>query len=239
MSVRSPARAATLVATASRALAVAGLFDMHGHVSVREGELAYVNSHGASRIAIRPDEVAIVRIADGDEVERTPPSEIPLHLEIYRARPDVGAVAHFHPLYATTFAVAGKPLVTAFNAGTWFGREVPVFDHPELVRDDAQGRHLVDVLGRGRAALLRGHGVVVVGENIPACVAASLALEESARRLWHAYAIGEPRRFSEQEVARVAEQTLEPRVFRKIWLDALERARLAGVLGDIDPETLS
>jgi ribulose-5-phosphate 4-epimerase/fuculose-1-phosphate aldolase len=239
MSVRSPARAATLVATASRALAVAGLFDMHGHISVRDGEVAYVNSHGASRIAIKPDEVAVVRIADGDEVERTPPSEMPLHLAIYRARPDVGAVAHFHPLFATTFAVSGKPFITAFNAGAWFGAEVPVYDDPVLVRDDAQGRRLADTLGRGRAAVLRGHGVVAVGHDVASCVAASLALEESARRLWHAYAIGEPRRFRPEEISRVAEQTLEPRVFRKVWLDALERARLAGVLGDIDLETLA
>ena len=238
MSVRSPTRAATMVAAASRALAVAGLFDMHGHVSVRDGELAFVNSHGASRIAIRPEEVAAVRIVDGDEIENTPPSELPLHLEIYRARHDVGAVAHFHPLYATTFAVSGKPFITAFNAGAWFGREVPVYDDPTLVREDAQGQRLAGVLARGRAAVLRGHGVVVVGENIPSCVAASLALEESARRLWYAYAIGEPRPFTAEETSRVADQTLEPRVFRKIWIDALERARIAGVLDDIDLETL-
>jgi HCOMODA/2-hydroxy-3-carboxy-muconic semialdehyde decarboxylase len=239
MSVRTPTRAATLVAAASRTLALAGLFDMHAHVSVRDGEFAFVNPRGASPISIRPEEVAVVRIVDGDEVEHVPPSEIQLHLEFYRARHDVGAVAHFHPLYATTFAVAGKPLLTAFNAGTWFGREVPVYDDPLLVRDDAQGRRLAEVLGAGRAALLRGHGVVVVGHDIPACVATSLALEESARRLWLAYAIGEPKRFTEDEVSRVAEQTLEPRVFRRIWIEALERARIAGALDDIDPETLS
>jgi len=235
---RAIARPAVLVAAASRALAVAGIFDMHGHVSVRDGDLAYVNSHGASRIAIRPDEVAVVRVADGELVEGAPPSEIALHLGIYRARRDVGAVAHCHPLFATTFAVAGKPLVTAFNAGALFGREVAVYDDPLLVREDAQARKVAAVLGKGRAALLRGHGVVVAGADLPECVAAALALEESASRLWHAAALGEPRRFTDAEVTRVAEQTSEPRVFRKAWIDALERARLAGALADIDLASL-
>ena len=238
MTVSTSVRAATLVAAASRALAIAGIFDMHGHISVREGDVAYVNSHSASRIAIRLEEVAAVRLADGEPIERTPPSELPIHLEIYRARADVGAVAHFHALYATALAVAGKPLVAAFNAGAPFGREVPVYDDPALVRDAARGRRLAGVLGKGRAALLRGHGAVVVGDDLPTCVAMSLQLEESARRLWLTYAIGEPRRFTDQEIEHVTSGLTEPRVIRKIWIDALERARLAGALGDIDVETL-
>jgi ribulose-5-phosphate 4-epimerase/fuculose-1-phosphate aldolase len=238
VSVSTSVRAATLVAAASRALAVAGIFDMHGHLSVREGDVAYVNSHSASRIAIRPEEVAAVRLADGEPIERTPPSEFPIHLEIYRARADVRAIAHFHALYATALAVAGKPLVAAFNAGAPFGREVPVYDDPALVRDSVQARRLAGVLGKGRATLLRGHGAVVVGDDLPTCVALSLQLEESARRLWLTYAIGEPRRFTDEEIERVAGGITEPRVIRKIWIDAIERARLAGALGGIDVETL-
>jgi ribulose-5-phosphate 4-epimerase/fuculose-1-phosphate aldolase len=238
VSVSTSVHAATLVAAASRALAVTGIFDMHGHVSVREGDVAYVNSHGASRIAIRPEEVAAVRLADGEAIARQPPSEFPIHLEIYRSRADVGAVAHFHALYATALTVAGKPLVAAFNAGAPFGREVPVYDDPALVRDTAQARRLAGVLGKGRAALLRGHGAVVVGEDLPTCVAMSLQLEESARRLWLTYAIGEPRPFTDEEIDRVAGALTEPRVVHKIWIDAIERARLAGVLGGVDVETL-
>lgn len=239
MSVQSPARTPTLVAAASRALAVAGIFDMHGHVSVRAGDVAYVNSHSASRIAIRPDQVAVVRLADGGAVEGTPPSELPIHTELYRARPDVGAIAHFHAYYATALAVAGKPIVAAFNAGAPFGREVPVYDHPELVRDAAAGRQLATVVGQGRAAVLRGHGAVVVADDLETCVALALQLEESAHRLWLAYAVGEPRAFTAGEIDRVGAGVSEPRVVRKIWIDALERARIAGVLGDIEVEKIT
>jgi len=239
MSIRAPTKAATLVAAASRALAVAGLLDMHGHVSMREGDLAYVNAHSASRIAIRPDEVAVVRIADGAIQSGAPPSELAIHIELYRARPDAGAVLHFHALYATALTVAGKPLVAAFNAGAPFGREVPVYDDPALVRTTAQGQRLAVVVGTGKAALLRGHGAAVVAPDLVTCVALSLQLEESARRLWLAYSIGEPRRYTDDEIARVSEGLNDPRVVRKFWIDALARARLAGVMGDIDSESLA
>ncbi|MEK6620158.1 MAG: class II aldolase/adducin family protein, partial [Chloroflexota bacterium] len=96
-----------LIARASRAMAVAGLFDMHGHISVRDGEVTYINDRRSSRATLRPDQVAVVRIADGTAVHGEPPSETALHLACYRARADVGSVAHFHPLFATAFATAG------------------------------------------------------------------------------------------------------------------------------------
>src|SRR2546430_10489543 len=58
-------------------------------------------------------------------IERTPPSEFPIHLEIYRARADVGAVAHFHALYPTALAVAGMPPVPPFNTRASFSTQSP------------------------------------------------------------------------------------------------------------------
>ena len=220
-------------------LGVAGIFDMHGHISLRDGDSVFVNGHGASRIAVRPDEIAVVRVSDGTTDRGTPPSELPIHRELYRARPDVGSIVHYHALYATALSVAEKPLVAAFNAGASFGREVPVLDDPRLIRDGARGRALAAVVGAGNAAVMRGHGAVVVARDIVTCLALALQLEESAHRLWLSYAIGEPRRFSDVEIASVAENLGEPRVVRKIWMDALERARRAGALVDIDVALLA
>lgn len=222
------------IARATRALAVAGLFDMHGHISVRDGDVAYINSRGASRLGFRPEEIAVVRVADGGAVSGEAPSETALHLAIYRARRDVQSVSHFHPLYATAFAVAGKPLVTAFNAGAIFGDAVPVFDDPDLVQRDDQGREMATALGERRAVLLRGHGAAVAGEDIPSCVTASLFLEESARRLHAAYGLGTPRPYTKDEIARVAKSLWRPFVIEKTWNDTLERARRAGVLSDLE-----
>lgn len=224
----------TLVATAARVLAVAGLFDMHGHISVRDGDTVHINDRGSSRITTRPDQVAAVRLTDGKPTgDREPPSETPLHLAVYRARPDAGSVAHFHPRHATAFAVAGRPLIAASNAGAWFGGTVPVYDDPELIRTDALGRAVARELGSARAVLLRGHGALVLGEDVPECVTAALFLEESAERLWLARALGEAREYTADEITRVRAGLAQRSVSMKSWMDALERARIAGRLEDL------
>jgi len=86
--------------------------------------------------------------------------------------------------------------------------------------------------------VLRGHGAVVVAADLPSAVALALQLEESAHRLWLTYAIGEPRRFTDDELASVGGQLAEPRIVRKIWIDAIERARRAGALDGLDFESV-
>lgn len=223
------------MATAARALAVAGLFDMHGHISVRDGDTVYINDRGSSRITTRPDQIAAVRLSDGKPIgDGEPPSETPLHLAIYRARGDAGSVAHFHPRAATAFAVAGRPLIVASNAGAWFGGTIPVYDDPELVRTDALGQAVARDLGASRALLLRGHGAIVLGEDVPECVTAALFLEESADRLRLAASLGEPRPYTADEIARVRAGLVQRSVCLKTWNDAVQRARQGGALSDLE-----
>lgn len=232
MSDRDPR---TLVAIATRALAVAGLFDMHGHISVRDGDLIHIGDRASSRISIRTEMIASVRLSDGASVASpAPPSETPIHLAAYRARPDVGSVAHFHPRHATAFAVAGVPLVPASNAGAFFGGTVPVHDNPELIRTDALGAPVARDLGRANALLLRGHGALVVGADVPECVTAALYLEESAQRNHLAAALGVVRPYTADEIQRVRATLASRSVIEKTWRDALERARIAGALQGLE-----
>jgi ribulose-5-phosphate 4-epimerase/fuculose-1-phosphate aldolase len=208
---------------------------MHGHISVRDGDTVYINDRGSSRVTARPDRIATVRISDGEPIgDREPPSETPLHLAIYRARGDAGSVAHFHPRAATAFAVSGRPLVVASNAGAWIGGTVPVFDPPDLIRTEALADAVARDLGPSPALLLRGHGAVVLGEDVPDCVTAALFLEESAERLMLATSLGTPRQYTRDEVARVRAGIAQRSVSLKTWSDAVERARIAGRLDDLD-----
>lgn len=222
-----------IVALACRVMAVAGLFDMHGHISLRDGDIAYINGRRTSRVSVTPAQIAVVRIADGSVTSGEPPAETPLHLGCYRARPEIRSVAHFHPLAATAFAAVGKPLITAFNAGAPFGRAVPVYDDPDLVRNDVQGRAMAKDLADHRAVLLRGHGVAVVADDVPSCVTLSLYLEENAKRLAYAMTIGDPKPYTDDEIRRVAASLWQPFVIEKTWIDAQERARRAGALDDL------
>jgi len=89
-----------------------------GNISARLDERRLITTpKSVSKGFMTPDMMVIVDY-EGAKLagDRDPSSELPMHLEIYRSRPDVNAVVHAHPPLATGFAVAGIPLTRAVLA---------------------------------------------------------------------------------------------------------------------------
>ena len=89
-----------------------------GNISARLDDQRLITTpKSVSKGFMTPDMMVIVDY-EGNKVagDRDPSTELPMHLEIYRNRPDVGAVVHAHPPLATGFAVAGIPLTRAVLA---------------------------------------------------------------------------------------------------------------------------
>ena len=132
-----------------------------------------------------------------------PSVDTPVHVAIYRARPDVGAVIHTHSPYAAAFSTLGleiPPLITE-SAG-YLGGAVRVMHYVPPARTDT-GDDVARVLGGDRAVLLPNHGVVAVGENLKKAFGAAMAVEESAHVAYIALQLGEPHLVSDAEVARM------------------------------------
>jgi ribulose-5-phosphate 4-epimerase/fuculose-1-phosphate aldolase len=183
------------VALACRMLEREGLINFSGHVSGRDPEEGmWIHPGDAPRHAVRGD--MLVRLAlDGRVLEGggKPPSEAPIHWAIYRARPDVGAVAHLHPAAAITLSiVSGAAYVPVVQHGALFEDGVPVLDDSRHVDSRERGERLAEVLGGHRAALIRGHGAVVVGRTVRECFKACVYFEENAEQLIAAMALGKP-----------------------------------------------
>jgi HCOMODA/2-hydroxy-3-carboxy-muconic semialdehyde decarboxylase len=111
-----------------------------------------------------------------------------IHGEIYKARPDVHAVVHCHCLDVIPFAATNVPLRPMYHMGYFIGEGVPVFDiraaagtTDMLVSSPALGRALARTLGRRTAALMRGHGAVVVADSLHVVVAKAYYLNVNAR----------------------------------------------------------
>ncbi len=202
-----------------RMLERAGLVDMNGHVSARDPDTGHViiNAHGASRHALTERDLVTIdlsgRLLDG---EGSPPSEWPLHTCMYEARPDIMAVAHFHPPVATRFGVVRRPLVAVCNLGAAVGTPA-LYDAPDLIRNRTLGVACATALGQSRAVLMRGHGVTVVGGSVLEAFVLSLCLEENARMLAGALALGDPVPFTPEEVQQIGAMHREARVMRKFW----------------------
>ena len=117
---------------------------------------------------LQPDELVVVNL-DGNPVSpapMAPSSETRLHLEIYRQRPDVQAVAHTHSIYASVAAVIGRdipPLIDEMLMTIGGPIKVSKYAFPGTQELAEQA---YDALGDRNAALLRNHGAVGVGPDI-------------------------------------------------------------------------
>ena len=203
------------IAIAVRLLTAEGLMDFNGHLSARvpdDPNKILINPRHVSRNALIAEDIVLVDLRgkplDGG---KEPPSETPIHTAIYRQRADVLSVAHIHPVIATAFSIAEVPLVPVFMLGCLFGGGVPVFDLPDPIRSDALGESLAENLGQARAALMRSHGAVVVGESVEACFTACIWLEENAKKFLTARQLGNSvRPLSAEEVERMKNSLWRP-----------------------------
>ena len=201
---------------ASRTLAEHGVIDGYGHASVRSDRDA---GHYYMARAIAPELVTEDDILEFDldskpldQRGRAIYQERFIHGEIYRARPEISAIVHNHSPTVVPFACTHTAMQPIFHMSAFIGLGVPSWDIRDaqqgtdlLVKSQALGRSLAECLGRHPAALMRGHGSVVVGENIQRAVGRTIYLEMNARMQLQARQLagpdGEIVFMDEQEVA--------------------------------------
>jgi len=154
-----------------------------------------------------------------------------IHGEIYKVRPDVGAIVHHHSPSVIPFGVSRQPLRPIFHMAAFLGTGVPVFEIRDaggmtdlLVRTPALGEALARALGASAAALMRGHGAVVVGPTIQHAVARSVYMEANARLQQQAMALG-PVTYLDGEEARMADATVSGSYGRpwELWTRTFHR----------------
>ncbi len=122
-----------------------------------------------------------------------------IHGEIYKLRPEVNAIVHNHSPTVVPFACTHTAMQPIFHMSAFIGLGVPTWDIRDaqegtdlLVRTNELGRSLAEALGHHPAALMRGHGSVVVGENIQRAVGRTIYLEMNARMQLNARLLAGP-----------------------------------------------
>ena len=188
---------------AYRTLADHQVIDAYGHVSMRSPKDP--NRYLLAR-SVAPELVVEADIMEFDLDSnaldargRSPVNERFIHGEIYKARPEVNAVVHNHSPTVVPFSCTACSLRPIFHMSAFIGLGVPTWDIREaqkgtdmLVRNAFLGASLARKLGKHPAALMRGHGSVVVGENLPRAVGRSVYLEQNAKMQAQALALAGP-----------------------------------------------
>ncbi len=172
---------------ACRILAMAGQGDdVWGHATARVPgtDTFWMKPAGLGLEEIGPEDLQLIDL-DGKILRGPHPrhSEVFIHSEILRARADVGAVVHTHPVPATVFSSLGVPLRPIMHEGTNFvPPDVPRFtETTDLIVTPALGRAVARTLGDRPALFLVNHGIVTAGATIEEATVNALLLDKIAR----------------------------------------------------------
>jgi L-fuculose-phosphate aldolase len=233
MSARaSTAALKVAVAWACRILAMHGHGDLTlGHVSARAGDRVLIKRKGLGLEEVTPRDVQEV---DLDGRKRAGPGnvhlEVVLHTEVYRARRDVGAVIHTHPVHSTAFGATTGTLRYLTHESLLFPDGIGVFDDTaDLVTTVDGGRALARALGSRRAVLLRNHGTLVVGKDVPWAVLSALTLERALQMQAVAGGLGELRPIPESLVGPLHTSKYRDMFTDEYWAYWLRTLRARGL----------
>ncbi|HEU5327735.1 MAG TPA: class II aldolase/adducin family protein [Thermomicrobiales bacterium] len=168
----------------------------HGNISVRIPGADVIMLTSVSSLADVTREGLAALDLDGNVIEGqiapTSAEIIKMHTEVYRKRADVGGVIHTHSPFATTFAVANKPLALVSEALVRFGIEEPIPVAAYAPRGSRESvSNIVDVVGpKTKAVLLQNHGLLAFAETVAAAKHLVLVIEEAAQAAILASALG-------------------------------------------------
>jgi L-fuculose-phosphate aldolase len=156
-----------------------------GNISARDGESVLITPAASPYERMTGDDLVALGL-DGEPGEGggEPSSEWRVHLAIYEARPDIGAIVHTHSVHATAWSFVGEPLDTgteellAATGGAVLTAPYAPTGSQEIATAAAEA------LGDRGAVLLGRHGVVGVGATPAEALATCVVVERQAQLAW-------------------------------------------------------
>jgi L-fuculose-phosphate aldolase len=194
--------------TAARRVVALGLSPAtSGNLSARARNGYLITPSGAAYDTLSPEDMVFM----GDDWthsggQRPASSEWRLHRDIYRHRPEAGAVVHVHSPAATTLACLRRP-IPSFHYEVAFagGSDIRCADYATFGSQELSDRALAALKDR-HACLLANHGAVAFESGIEEAVRLAERLEHLARLYCQALQLGEPVLLDDAEMARVVEK---------------------------------
>jgi len=157
-----------------------------GHVSVRvpgDPSLFFMKPHSRGFDEITLENIVICNL-EGEKVGGggRRHSEVFIHSEIFKARPEINSVIHSHPTHAVALSATGKALRPISQPSVAFSDGLPYFnDTINLIRNKELGAGVARALGSCKAVLMRNHGVALVGATVEESTILAIMLDNACR----------------------------------------------------------
>jgi L-fuculose-phosphate aldolase len=174
-----------------------------GNISLRHGEGMLITPTSVPYDEMQPEQIVFMDFDGGFSPGPKPSSEWRFHLDILRARPEIKAVVHAHPPYATTLAIMGREIpavhymVAVAGGDTIRCAPYATFGTEEL------SRHAVSALQDRLACLLAHHGMIAIGATLAKAMWLAVEVEALARQYHGCLQIGTPPLLSKAEIENV------------------------------------
>ncbi|NLH01197.1 MAG: class II aldolase/adducin family protein [Clostridiales bacterium] len=183
----------TIVSAGKKLISEGFTVETWGNISARdESGLVYITPSGMDYEICTPEDIVVMTI-DRDIVSgtRRPSIETELHLSVYRARPEVRAIVHTHPIYSTVFSCMGESIPLIIDeAAQSLGDEVKTAAYA-LPGTVELAENCVKALGeKAYACLLQSHGAVCVGSCMKDAFKVAKVLETTAEIYFRIRSIG-------------------------------------------------
>lgn len=173
-----------------------------GNVSVKVSEGEYlISPSGARKASMKPEDVLLVnKMGEVLEGVGRPSVELPLHVAVYESRPDVGAIIHAHPIYATVLGVLRidlEPVVE--ELAIYVGGGVKVADYA-IFGSRELADNVVKALGDRSAVIMANHGVLTCGRDVMEAFDVLVCVERAAQIYVLARAAGVPSKLPREAI---------------------------------------
>lgn len=175
-----------------------------GNISIRDPEtnLVYLTPSGMPYDSITKEDVVVMDL-DGNVVDgfRKPTIEWGMHLGVMKARKDVNAIVHTHPIYSQVFSLLHEdiPPVIDEAAQLLYGN-VKCTEYA-LPGSEKLATEVTEKLDQGAACLIANHGAVCVGSDIDMAFKVCTVLEMTSQIYYMARCIGNPQPENPDDVA--------------------------------------
>lgn len=196
------------IVSAAQRMSASGLSPgRSGNVSTRVDGGMLITPTGMHYADMRPVDIVEVRndgrVAPG---QRVASSEWRVHLSLYKARVDIGAIVHTHSLNATALSCLHRGIPAFHYMVAEVGGDKIACAPYATYGSEELARFAVKAMGLRNACLLANHGAIAAGENLRAAYDLAVEVETLASQYARALQVGRPRILSAREMARVLEK---------------------------------
>jgi L-fuculose-phosphate aldolase len=175
-----------------------------GNISARYGDHMLITPSATPYEDLAPEMIAAMPIA-GDygswEGPLKPSTEWRFHLDIMKARPEVGAIVHTHSLFATVLGIARKDIPAChYMIAAFGGNNVRCAEYATYGTKELSENALKALEGRS-ACLLANHGMIATGSSLAKAMWAAVELETIAKQYYYGLALDSMAILSDAQIA--------------------------------------